>query len=95
MAGNLSCATCAGNINDGRALVSKDEVAQLVIFVFVGVGMDDTVAEVLTLGFCCKDLKGETSFVVEIVAYVAYYLLFGGSSETRDSYGMALLFLLL
>ena len=95
MAGNLSSATRAGNIDDGRAAVTEDEMAELVVFVFVGVGMDDTVAEIFTLGFCGKNLEGESLFVVKIVADIGYYLLFGGGSKTRNRDGLALLFLFL
>ena len=55
--GNLACATCARYVDDGGAVMAEDEVAQLLIFIVISIGMDDAVAEVLALRVGSKYLE--------------------------------------
>ena len=83
------------HVYDGRAGATEDDVAQMVVLVVGGVGVDYRIAKVFSLRRCGKDSQREIQFLVEVVDDVADNLLLGSGSETRHGDRKALLFRLL
>ena len=48
--GNFTCATCSRHIDNSGTAMAENEVAQLLVFIVIGIGMDDAIAQVFPFG---------------------------------------------